>query len=465
MRLAVVPVAVALALVPLGSGAEPRVALRPCVLAGDVSAQCTTIRVPEHRGTSGRTIGLRVAVVRARDGGSRRDPLVYVTGGPGGSAVAAAAGAVSMFWRINATRDLVLVDQRGTGGSNRLLCPAPAGNATVTTSAEIRDYVRRCLASLRADPRDYTTVPAMDDLADVLRILGYAQANLYGGSYGATAVQYFLVQHPDLVRTAILDGATLLDVPLFEHWGRNGQQAMNAILARCAGTPRCARAYPRVQRELFEVMAMVRRVPVRVAGTTIDAATAAGGFQQLSRTPEGAAQIPWLAHRARAGDWLPFQLALEDSDTDDASMRLVMRWSIVCNEPWARQDPARTAAASAGTYLAEWTAQDAAATATVCAEFPKAPQPTWSRSRVRSDRPVLLVVGGSDPQDPAANVAGARRELPNSRTVVLPGSGHGSVQLGCMPRVAARFVERGSAAALDLRCAARYRPPQFGVAG
>ena len=77
-------------------------------------------------------------------------------------------------------------------------------------------YAKACLKRLRADPRQYTTVPAMDDLADVLQALGYDAVNLYGGSYGATAAQYFIAQHPELVRTAILDGATLLDVPIFE---------------------------------------------------------------------------------------------------------------------------------------------------------------------------------------------------------------------------------------------------------
>jgi pimeloyl-ACP methyl ester carboxylesterase len=93
--------------------------------------------------------------------------------------------------------------------------------------------------------------------------------------------------------------------------------------------------------------------------------------------------------------------------------------------------------------------------------MPKAPQPSWSYRRVRSDVPVLLLVGGADPQDPLANVAHARRELPGSRTVVVPGAGHGSVQHGCVPRLANQFVERGTAAGLDTSCVARYEPPPF----
>ena len=84
-----------------------------------------------------------------------------------------------------------------------------------------------------------------------------------------------------------------------------------------------------------------------------------------------------------------------------------------------------------------------------------------TKARVRSDVPVLLIVGGSDPQDPLANVRGARAAMPASRTVVVPHAGHGALQLGCLPRVAQQFVERGTAAGLDTRCVGRYAPPPF----
>ena len=138
-----------------------------------------------------------------------------------------------------------------------------------------------------------------------------------------------------------------------------------------------------------------------------------------------------------------------------------MFWSIVCNEPWARLSARRSAAASRGTYLAEERAIDARLTSAACSAVPRSEQPAWSARRISSDKPVLFVVGEADPQDPPANVANATLELPNSRTVVVPGGGHGSVQLGCMPGVAHQFIERGTAAGLDARCVRRYRPPPF----
>jgi pimeloyl-ACP methyl ester carboxylesterase len=301
----------------------------------------------------------------------------------------------------------------------------------------------------------------MDDLADVIRALGYEQVDVYGGSYGATAAQYLLAQHPELVRTAILDGGTLLDVPIFERWGPNGERALRSILSRCARSPRCARAFPRVRSEVFEMMTTLRKRPVRVEGVLIGPSQAAGTIQTLSRTPAGAAQIPLIAHRARLGDWLPLVLAMDEIGSGGTETRMLMYWSIVCNEPWAAWSPAKTRAASRGTYLAERTAVDAGLVSAVCSAWPKAPQPAWSKTRVRSDVPVLVVVGGNDPQDPLANVRNAARELPSSRTVVVPNAGHGSLQLGCLPTLAHQFFERGTAAGLDLRCAARYTPPPF----
>ncbi len=457
----VVAAALGLALVPLGAAATRELPLRPCTLEPSVAARCGTFQVPENRARKGgRTIALRLAVIPARDGGSRGDPIVYLAGGPGGSAVAGAYGILQLFSSANESRDIVLVDQRGTGRSNALECPVSEKRLPTTASA-IRVYVKGCLARFRVDAARYTTVPAMDDLAEVIRALGYEKVNVYGGSYGATAAQYLLAQHPELVRTAILDGGTLLDVPIFERWGPNGERALRSVLARCAATPRCARAYPRVRSEVFEMIATLRKRPVRELGVVIGPAEAAGTLQTLTRSPEGAARIPWIAHRAVKGDWSPLVLSMDEQGSGAPETRGLMYWSIVCNEPWARWSPSRTRAASRGTYLAERSTLDAQRAAVVCSVWPKAPQPAWSKARVRTDVPVLLIVGGNDPQDPLANVRGGRAVMPNSRTVVVPHAGHGALELGCLPRLAQQFVERGTAAGLDTSCAARYTPPAF----
>lgn len=447
---------------PAGAATAPGIPLERCGLLGGVEALCGRLDVPEDRAhPGGRSISLRIAVIPARAQPSEPDPLVYITGGPGGSAVDAAIGALAIFRGLNAHRDIVLVDQRGTGGSNNLVCPMPRDVARISTDAGVKDYVRRCLAALDADPTQYTTEPAMEDLAAVVRALGYERVNVFGASYGGTAAQYFLAQHPELVRTAILDGATLLDIPIFERLAPNGERALRAILGRCAQSGRCGAAYPRVRSEVFEVIAGLRQRLVRVGDTRIDVATAADVFKSLTLTPGGAAEIPWIAHRARIGDWKPLLLALDREGVPSLGNRQVMYMSIVCNEPWARWRPDRVARAAAGTYLREAATMTARRVAAGCSVVPKTAQPGWSRVRVRSTAPVMFVVGGNDPQDPLSHVASARRELPNSRIVVVPSAGHTAAHLGCLPRLVQAFVERGGAAGLDVRCAGRYAPPPF----
>ncbi len=225
--------AAALALVPLGAARPTELPLRPCTLGGAVEARCGTFVVPESRAAAnGRTIRLRVAVVPARNGRPSSDALLYLAGGPGGSAIAGAVGMSQLFSTANETRDIVLLDQRGTGASNRLDCPLPKRPLGTDANA-IRAYVKDCLARFDADVREYTTAPAMEDVAEVVRALGYEQVDVYGVSYGATAAQYLLAQHPELVRTAILDGGTLLDVPIFELWARNGERAVRSISNTC----------------------------------------------------------------------------------------------------------------------------------------------------------------------------------------------------------------------------------------
>lgn len=460
-------VALAVLLLALGAAGDGRagrtaVPLAPCIVADAVSARCGTARVPEDRADPGsRQIGLRVVVIPARRPEPLPDPMLYVTGGPGGASTDDAAFVLSALYDLNARRDIVLVDQRGTGRSNRLDCRVPEPRPVSELLALATKAARDCLRALAVDPALYTTAPAADDLADVVTALGYPAVNVVGVSYGATVAQYLLALHPQLVRTAVLDGATLLDVPIFELWGRNGEASLRRILDRCARSGRCGRAYPRVRKEWFEVMATLRRAAVRSGDTTIDAVSAAGAMQAMTRSPRDAAQIPFVAHAARSGNWVPLAIEVERNGSGLFLSPRLMFWAIVCSEPWARYDPARAAAASRGTYLAELVSANAKLAQGVCSTMPKAGQPLWSRSRVATDVPVLFVVGADDPQDPPGNVAGAARTMTRSRTIVVPAGGHVSMPLGCTPQLVARFVSEGSGAPLPDGCLARITPPPF----
>jgi len=191
--------------------------LEDCTI-GNVTAQCGTYRVYENRSTrSGRQIDLKIAMLPATGERVEPDPLFYFTGGPGGAATDVAPMFKTQFGELNKTRDIVLIDQRGTGGSNLLMCPPPDQAFDVTDAAALSAYAKLCLAGLDADPRWYTTRAYVDDVNEVRQALGYDKINLSGGSYGGTVVQVYLLQHPETVRTALINNSTLIDYPIFEH--------------------------------------------------------------------------------------------------------------------------------------------------------------------------------------------------------------------------------------------------------
>jgi pimeloyl-ACP methyl ester carboxylesterase len=181
----------------------------------------------------------------------------------------------------------------------------------------------------------------------------------------------------------------------------------------------------------------------------------AGVIQSMTQTAAAAAKIPLVVSSAAARKYAPLGGYLSSGGPTLA----IMYWSIWCNESWVGLD----AKGPWGTYLDGNTEEALAEYRAVCAMFPRHAEPASSRTRVRSGVPLLALVGGADPQDPVANLAGLRQAMPKSRIVVAPDQGHAIGQYGCLPALTARFVERGSAASLDVSCARKIAPAEFAL--
>jgi pimeloyl-ACP methyl ester carboxylesterase len=431
------------------------VLLAACVVGG-VPAQCGTVTVPENRAEpAGATVALRVTVLPATVKAARRgDPLFYITGGPGGVAFDEVGGIATAFAAINRRRDIVFVDQRGVGGSNPLRCKLAALTGTVA------DLVAACLGQVGADVTMYRTPQAMDDLDAVRTALGYGPIDVFGVSYGATAAQVFLKRHPESVRTVILDGVTLLDIPVFERWSSNAQRALDLLRKRCSEDRGCKRAFPRWYERFPALLARLARKPVEVGKVTVDAASTAGTVDELTASAEGAARVPYTLAKAEAGSYraLAREIALYDTSTAESP---VMPWAIKCTEPWAARDPARVAANARGTYMSYTDPASAVLSAQVCGAWPKVDPSGEDWTRPRSAVPALVLQGGADPKDPPANAAGIVQAMPNAGVVLAPGQGHGIAALGCLPVLIDRFLQRGSAAGLDTSCARLTPLPSF----
>ena len=241
----------------------------PCVVRG-VDARCGTFVVPENRAKpDGRTIGLRVVVLPAFSKPARKDAVAYLAGGPGD---AATEQAVDQGWQSSALvayRDILLVDQRGTGRSK------PHG----------------------ADVTQYGTRMAMDDLDAVRAALGYRQLDVIGSSYGATAAQVYLKLHPSSVRTLILTGATAIDVPFFDRYAVNAQRALDQLARLCASDPACRKAFPDWERQFGALVKAWNAHPVN--GMTGDELASVVHVMLLDL--DKAVSIPLVVSRAATG--------------------------------------------------------------------------------------------------------------------------------------------------------------------
>jgi pimeloyl-ACP methyl ester carboxylesterase len=398
----------------------------PCVVQG-VDARCGTFVVPEDRAEPiGRTIGLNVVVLPALVEPARKDAITWIAGGPGD---AATEMAIAQGWQSSAlrtTRDLLLVDQRGTGGSK-----PPHG----------------------ADMTQYGTRMAMDDLDAVRAALRYRQLDVYGGSYGATAAQVYARLHPSSVRTLILSGASALDVPFFARYAVNAQHALDQLARVCASQAPCRKAFPHWEMQFGELVKAWNARPAH--GMTGD--QFASVVHKMLRDVNTAVSIPLVVSRAAKGDYGPLDHAGSgDLDLGDLT---VMGSSIWCSEPWVGLD----AKGPWGTDFDTYATALIAAFRNACFPAPKRAEPRslW-RLPAPSRVPVLALVGGADPQDPLTNLPDLKRHFPDSRSVVLPRQGHDFGWGGACDAVLANFVERGTTKGLDTTpCVSEVVVPPF----
>lgn len=453
--------------------------LAPCQLAHPVradrvAARCGTLEVPEdHARPGGRTLALRVAVVASQAPSKAPDPVFFLAGGPGQAATEVYPAVAPALARANRWRDVVLVDQRGTGGSAPLRCDrlADPGGAGRTEARDL-EAVRACGASLagRADLTRYGTEDAARDLDLVRAALGAEQVNLVGASYGTRLALVYARAFPGRVRTLVLDGVTPVELPVGGLFERDAQAALERDFERCRADAACARAFPDPMADLRAVLAALREAPRRLAlrdpltgaprPELVDHALLRRLVFLLSYTPETVALLPVLLAQARAGDLAPLAaLGLVAGDDLAASVGQPLQLAVLCAEdaPWF---PPEDPAADAGRYLGS---SVRTAFRRACAAFPHGTAPEGFRTPATLEAPALLLSGEADPVTPPAWAEVAARHLPRARLLTLPGQGHGVLGRGCMPRLVAAFLEAGSAEGLDDGCLARVAPPPFFV--
>ncbi len=456
------------------SASSRKVALTPCRLEG-VTKQtlCGTYEVWEDRAArQGRKIPLRIVLVPALAPSPSPEPLVLLAGGPGQAATELVGQVVPVFDRIQRNRDILFVDQRGTGASGPLECDQVSEDAPLAQQFDDtfrEEVLRDCLARYDADPRLYTTPIAMDDLDEVREALGYQKLNLWGVSYGTRAALVYMRQHPERVRTAVLDGVAPLSLRLPLYMARDAQRALDLVFTHCEQDAACAQAYPELRTRFAALLAQLRQQPARVrvehplTGKSEDISISFGSFTSTLRgllySPEVTALMPLVLDRVMQGDWRPFvALGYSLNGGFSRTMTLGMYASVVCAEdaPFiSEEDIVREAK---GTWASEDLTRNLLR---MCAVWPRGQVPAGYREPVRSEVPVLLLSGELDPVTPPSWAEDAKQTLPNSLHLTVPGVGHGAWTVGCVRSLMADFVARGSVQGLEPRCGKDFQRPPF----
>jgi len=454
--------------------------LAECRIAGFAHpVQCGSVRRPlDPARPDGAAIDVHYVVVPALARRKLPDPVFFLAGGPGQSAIDIAPLVIPLFDRLQNRRDIVFVDQRGTGRSAPLAC----GDARREPFSDASDperqltRIRQCLAGLKASAgtggaeglRHFTTTVAMQDLDAVRRVLGAQRIDLVGGSYGTRAALEYQRQFPAAVRRMVLDGVAPPDMVLVASMSTDSQAALDALFDGCARDAACTRAHPALRAHWQDVLASQPRDVVAPDPLTGERAplhltreAVLGTVRGPLYAPALAAALPAAIDAAAAGRYdglvgLGSMLTARRS----GHLALGMHFSVVCSEdvprlPFATDRPG----ADFGDDFARFYAR-------ACDGWPRGDVPAAFYAIGRSAAPVLLLSGGADPVTPPRHGARVATALgPLARHVVVQEAGHGVMAIGCVSDVMYRFIDAaddGAALAVDADCAAHVpRPPAF----
>lgn len=454
----------------------------PCTLASPqapaaVEAQCATLEVPEnHAAPDGRRIALALAWLPAeRD--AAPDPVFMLAGGPGQSARESFPGIAPAFAETRRRRHILLLDQRGTGESNRLACRGAEGRSAIAEEATPeagQAFAERCRDELqqRADLRFYTTTDAIADLDAVRAAIGAARINLVGISYGTRVAQQYAARYPQHTRALVLDGVVPNTLVLGNEHARNLEASLDLQFARCTRDAACRERFGDPRELLDGLLRRLAQASVPVSyrdpstGELRDEDFTRGHLAGLVRlysyAPMVAAMLPLLLHEAEQGRLEPMaaQTRLVTRQVGEQIMH-GMQLSVTCTEDAAgfAEDAAAEGSVLGNEFVAFARAQ--------CAVWPTGDKPADFNRPLAGDVPALLLSGEFDPVTPPRYGDEVAAALPNARHLVLRGQGHNVIPVGCTPRLMARFIDTADAKSLDASCldALPYAPPFAGFYG
>jgi pimeloyl-ACP methyl ester carboxylesterase len=462
---------------PALHAADTRPGLAPCRLQGvEHEALCGSVRRPlDPAAPQGTMIDVHFAVLPALARNRKPDPVFFFAGGPGQSAIEIAGHVAGLLGRLSNRRDIVLVDQRGTGRSAPLVCGEPSPTQPLAEAVDaarilgrLADCRRQLLQLPHGDLRHYTTVVAMQDADAVRRQLGADRVNLVGASYGTRAVLDYMRQFPQVVRRAVIDGVAPPDMVLPAAFSTDNQAALDAVFSACEADPACSARYPALRadwRGLLATLPREVRVMHPVTGEVQDLALGRDTLLGLVRTPlyvpALASALPLALSEAARGRFEPLVgLATALQGGRAGALAEGMHFSVVCAEDLPRlAQAADPPGADFGSAFADLYRK-------VCSDWPRGDVPADFYTLPPAPGATLVLSGGADPVTPPRHGERVARALgAKARHVVVPEAGHGVASLACLRDALFRFIDAAGdeeALQVDADCARDLpRPPAF----
>jgi len=439
----------------------------------DTLVRCAMFQVPEDHGKpDGNKLSIHVAVIPALARNAEPDPIYVFAGGPG-QAASDLGRLLSAMPDLRKQRDLVLVDQRGTGKSRTITCESdslgskadPLVQNLTVNDEQMESERKRCLATLKGSAANHRTDDYIDDVEAVRKALGQARINVWGGSYGSRVGLRYMKRFPTVIRSAVLDGVAPTTLHLPDDALATSEAELRQVFAGCDASPGCSKAYPDSLKRFDSLLATLKAQPARsklvhpATGAVIDATVSdrviVGLMWQLLYQPEGTRLLPALLAQAADGNYAPLAATSAASSIASTELGMALRVSVMCAEDMLGRTPAPNPRFESITKLFY----------AMCQDFPHGKVAPEFFEPTVSDIPTLLLSGSRDPVTPPSQATTAARTLSQSKHIVVPNVGHIVSYYPCIRRIVHKFIEAGRIDAATDSCEAELKspPPLFYV--
>lgn len=434
-------------------------------------AQCGKISQPLSETKTEQKIDIHFMVIPAIKPLYPQEAIIAFAGGPGQSATEIAANFERILKYARENRDIILVDQRGTGKSNLLQCDMDdleqqfALNDTLLGLDFYKEDALKCKEKLDADLSDYTTVAAAKDFDAVRVALGYSKLHLYGGSYGTRIALEYMRQFPDSVASAVLDGLAPNNQSLMAIGGAI-EDSLNALFAQCEADKKCANSYPDLKQQWQSLLNQVEQTPLEVSvlhprtskplAMTMTKMKLFSAIRMALYSHSFRALVPLAISEATNGNLAPLVGMMAPSE-DGLGLAMGMHQAIVCGEDWPRLTAADKAKYSEN-YMGKMMITGLDAT---CPIWNVSPVPSSYYEPVASDIPTLLLSGGLDPATPAKWAEVAMEKLSNATHLVAPTATHIVAGQSCANKLIAKFYDEKTVGDFDTSCLEEDTRKQF----